>query len=191
MSKRQGQWLRDAGGSEDRDELDRRYGEWLDAFDAMDAEGVGFGWVVLHKGGTYGAQGPRIEDVSHAPRLPDGAEVAALVAARSAWADVDAFALLESRPWRSEGLRLAEEDLADARGRLAAVPPRLALLDGWRPDVLLDSVGAHLVRSFDGATTVSTAIDGAATVHDLDPDDVLPGALIAVRGLIEVGLLHL
>jgi hypothetical protein len=82
-------------------------------------------------------------------------------------------------------------DVADAAGRLSAVPPRLALVDGWRPDVLLDSVGAHLVRSFDGATTVSDAIDGAATVHDLDPDDVLPGALIAVRGLIEEALLHL
>ena len=186
-----GLWLRDAGGSDDRDELDRRYAEWLDAFDAMDAEGVGFGWVVLHKGGTYGAQGPRIEDVAHAPRLPDGDEVAQLVAARAAWADVDAFALLGSRPRRAEGLRLSEVDVADAAGRLSAVPPRLALVDGWRPDVLLDSVGAHLVRSFDGATTVSDAIDGAATVHDLDPDDVLPGALIAVRGLIEEALLHL
>ncbi len=68
-----GLWLRDAGGGEDRAEHDRRYGEWLDALSDMDAEGIGFGWIVLHKGGTWGAQGPRVEDVAHAPRLPDGA----------------------------------------------------------------------------------------------------------------------
>jgi len=186
-----GLWLRDAGGADDRDELDRRYGEWLDAFDAMQAEGVGFGWIVLYKGGTYGEQGPRIEDVSSAPRLPDGSEVAALVAARAGWAATDAFALLDARPHRAPGLRLSEIDVADDAGRLGAVPPRLGLVDGWRPDVLLDSVGAHLVRTFDGLTTVSDAVDRAAAVHGLDPDDVLPGALIAVRGLVEEGLLRL
>lgn len=65
------------------------------------------------------------------------------------------------------------------------------MVDGWRPDVLLDSVGAHLVRTFDGATTVAEAVDRAAAVFDLDADDVLPGALIAVRGLVEEGFLHL
>ena len=57
----------------------------------MDAEGIGFGWVVLHKGGTYGASGPRVEDVGHAPRQPRGDEVAALVAARAGWAAYDAI----------------------------------------------------------------------------------------------------
>jgi hypothetical protein len=65
------------------------------------------------------------------------------------------------------------------------------VVDGWRPDVLLDSVGAHLVRSFDGLTSVSEAADRAAAVFDLDADDVLPGALIAVRGLVEEGFLAL
>jgi hypothetical protein len=157
----------------------------------MDAEGIGFGWIVLHKGGTYGAQGPRLEDVAHAPRLPDGAEVAALVGARAAWATTDAFALLAATPHRVEGLRLAETDVAGYDGRLGAAPPRLSVVDGWRPEVVLDSVGAHMVRTFDGLTTVSEAVDRAAAVFDLDPDDVLPGALIAVRGLVEEGFLRL
>jgi methylase of polypeptide subunit release factors len=186
-----GLWLRDAGGGEDRAEHDRRYGEWLDALGGMDAEGIGFGWIVLHKGGTYGAQGPRVEDVAHAPRLPDGAEVAALVAARAGWAGTDAFALLDSRPRRVPGLRLTEADVAGADGGLGATPPRLAVVDGWRPDVLLDTVGAHLVRGFDGLTSVSEAVDRAAVVFDLDAADVLPGALIAVRGLVEEGSLAL
>ena len=186
-----GLWLRDAGGGEDRAEHDRRYGEWLDALDAMDAEGIGFGWIVLHKGGTYGSQGPRLEDVAGAPRLPDGAEVAALVGARTGWASTDAFALLAATPHRVEGLRLAETDVAGYDGRLAATPPRLSVVDGWRPEVLLDSVGAHMVRTFDGLTTVSEAVERAAAVFDLDPDDVLPGALIAVRGLVEEGFLRL
>lgn len=186
-----GLWLRDAGGGADRAEHDRRYGEWLDALADMDVEGIGLGWVVLHKGGTYGAQGPRVEDVAHAARLPDGAEVAALVAARAGWASTDAFALLDSRPNRVPGLRLTAADVAGHDGRLDATPPRLAVVDGWRPEVPLDSVGAHLVRGFDGQTSVAQAVDRAATVFDLDPDDVLPGALIAVRGLVEEGFLTL
>jgi hypothetical protein len=57
--------------------------------------------------------------------------------------------------------------------------------------VLLDAVGAHLVRSFDGATTLAQAVDSAAAVYDLDPDDVLPAALVAVRALVEDALLTL
>ena len=157
----------------------------------MDAEGIGFGWVVLHKGGAYGANGPRIEDVGHAPRQPRGDEVAALVAARAGWASYDAIRLLGAAPRRAPALRLVEEERAGEDGRLVAMPPRVGLVDGWRPEVLLDSVGAHLVRSFDGATTLSEAVDRAAAVFDLDPDDVLPAALVAVRGLVEDGLLVL
>jgi methylase of polypeptide subunit release factors len=186
-----GLWLRDAGSAADPADVERRYDEWLDAFEDMDAEGVGFGWVVLHRGGSYGAGGPRVEDVASAPRLPGGHDVAQLVRARAAWAEIDAFALLGSQPRRADRLLLSETDVADGLGRLAAVPPRLGMLDGWRPEVLLDGVGAHLLRTFDGATTVQEAVDRAAAVHDLEPDDVLPGALIAVRGLVEEGYLHL
>ena len=158
---------------------------------SSEVEGVGFGWVVLHRGGTYGRSGPRIEDVASAPRQPRGDEVAALVAARAGWSAYDAIRLVGSSPRRAPGLRLVEEDRADEGGRLVAMPPRAGLVDGWRPDVLLDSVGAHLLRPFDGATTLAEAAERAAAVFDLDPDDVLAAALIAVRGLVEDGLVRL
>jgi methylase of polypeptide subunit release factors len=185
-----GLWLRDAGGAPGL-EHDARYAAWLDELHDMDAEGVGFGWVVLHKGGTYGASGPRIEDLGRAPRQPRGDEVAALVAARAGWATHDAIRLLGASPRRAPALRLVEEERVDELRRLAPMPPRAGLVDGWRPDVVLDSVGAHLVRSFDGMTTLAEAVDRAAAVFDLDPDDVLPAALVAVRGLVEDGLLEL
>jgi methylase of polypeptide subunit release factors len=185
-----GLWLRDAGGAPGT-EHDARYAAWLDELADMEAEGIGFGWVVLHKGGTFGAAGPRIEDVGHAPRQPRGDEVAALVAARAGWSAYDALRLLGARPRRAPGLRLVEEERVGDDGRLVAMPPRAGLVDGWRPDVLLDAVGAHLVRSLDGATTLEEAVDRASAVFDLDPDDVLPAALIAVRGLVEDGLLVL
>jgi hypothetical protein len=71
------------------------------------------------------------------------------------------------------------------------MPSRVGLVDGWRPDVVLDTVGVHLVRRLDGATSLSDAIDSVAAAYDLDADDVLPGALLAVRGLVEDGLLVL
>ncbi len=185
-----GLWLRDAGGSPG-DEQDRRYEAWLDELTDMDAEGVGFGWVVLHRGGTEGAGGPRIEDVSTFPRLPRGDEVAALLSVRAGWGSHDAVALLAAAPVRPPGLRLLAEDRAGDGGGLQTWPSRASLADGWRPEVLLDAVGAQLLRSFDGATTVAEAADRAAAVHSLDPDDVRAGALIAVRGLVEDGLLLL
>ena len=190
-----GLWLRDAGGlagdAQARAEHEQRYSEWLDALRAMNAEGIGFGWIVLHKGGTYGASGPRVEDVATAARVPRGDEVAALVAARSGWAAYDAFALLASRPVRSPGLRILEEERADDQGQLAALPPRAGVAQGWRPDALVDSVTLHLLRLFDGATTVADAVDLAAAAYSLDADDVLPGALLTTRALVEDGLLRL
>ena len=186
-----GLWLRDAGGtawSRARRAL-RRLARRAARHER--AEGIGFGWVVLHKGGTYGSGGPRIEDVGHASRQPRGDEVAALVSARAGWATYDAIRLLGTAPRRAAALRLVEEERVGDDGRLVAMPPRTGLVDGWRPDVLLDSVGAHLVRSFDGDMTLADAVDRAATVFDLDPDDVLPAALVAVRGLVEDGLLVL
>ena len=45
---------------------------------------------------------------------------------------------------------------------------------------------------FGGRTaTTHSAVESAAAVYDLDPDDVLPAALVAVRGLVEDGLLTL
>jgi methylase of polypeptide subunit release factors len=185
-----GLWLRDAGG-EEGPEHDRRYEAWLDELADMDAEAVGFGWIVLHRGGGHGSGGPRIEDVASFPRLPRGDEVGALVDARAGWARHDAFALLAARPRRAPGLRLVEEDRARDDGRLDPWPPRAGLAGGWRPDLLLDAVATHLVRALDGETTVAEAAEHAARVHGLDPEDVLAGALIAVRGLVEDGLLVL
>jgi two-component sensor histidine kinase len=71
------------------------------------------------------------------------------------------------------------------------MPPLVGLADGWRGDTVADSVTTHLLRSFDGSTTLSDAVDEAAAAYDLDPDDVLPGALLAVRELTENALLHL
>ncbi len=190
-----GLWLRDAGGlseePEARAEHDRRYAEWLDAFRHMDADGIGFGWIVLHRGGTYGAQGPRIEDVAQAPRQPRGDEVAALVAARAGWATYDAIALLDACPRRAPGLRIIEQERADDSGHLSALPPFVGLAEGWRGDSLADSVTVHLLRAFDGTTTLSDAVDDAAAAYGLDPDDVLPGALLTVRHLTETTHLHL
>ncbi len=185
-----GLWLRDAGGAEGP-AYDARYGAWLDELAGMRAEGIGFGWVVLHRGGTYGASGPRIEDVASGPRQPRGDEVAGLVAARAGWSDLDAIRLLSSTPRRATGLRLLAEERVVAGAGLAVLPERLGLVDGWRTDVLLDVLAQQLVRSFDGATTLVEASERAAVVLDLEPDDVLAVTLVTVRAWVEDGLLDI
>jgi hypothetical protein len=67
----------------------------------------------------------------------------------------------------------------------------VGLAEGWRGDSPADSVTLHLLRAFDGVTTLSDAVAAAAAAFDLDPDDVLPGALLTVRQLTETSHLHL
>jgi len=184
-----GLWLRDAGHA--GVDHDRRYDEWLRALDDMGAEGIGFGWIVLHRGGSYGELGPRLEDVSAADRQPRGDEVTALMAARARWHEFGVVALLDSCPRRPEGLRLVTEERADPKGYLLGVPGSLGVIGGWRQDELVDVVTSALIRAFDGHTSVSAAVDVVSAELELDVDDVLAGAILRVRELVEDGALIL
>ena len=96
---------------------------------------------------------------------------------------------------------------AEAPDDAAPVPPRLPrrtadleayCLRRWGDDATAQVGRAHLVVLDGWEEGILDALDGrgvdvesAAAVYDLDPDDVLPAALVAVRGLVEDGLLTL
>lgn len=177
-----GLWLRDVG-TPDGPEHEARYAEWLAALAEVDAEAVGFGWIVLRRTGT--TLDPRIEDVSGALRLPNGDQVAALFAVRDQLATTDALALLAARPRLAPGLELLEVHRAGADSRFVRQEPVLRLVGGWRSPIAMDPVGAAVLRECDGEHTVAEAFDLVAAAHHLDPDDVRAGGLGAVRALLE------
>ena len=183
-------WLRDAGVV-DEAELQARYDEWVADLAAQDVEAIGFGWVVLHKGGARGAGGPRVEDVADAVRLPRGDEVAALVAARAGLAVTDAFALLGSAACLAEGVELVDSQLVATGGGLGPGVPRVRSVSGWRQPTLLDPLLLRALQGLDGHSTVAQALSAAADAFDVDHGDAIAAGLVTLRPLVEDGLLRL
>ncbi|MEU4597258.1 methyltransferase [Nocardia sp. NPDC023988] len=91
-----GTWLRDVGLDPRDPEAQERAARWLDAFEAADVTGIGFGFVYLRA-----IDGPTellAEDLTHGFDDPLGAEVGDYFA-RSAW--LRAVAADENLAWRS------------------------------------------------------------------------------------------
>ena len=81
-------WLRDGGVSPERDEtaFNARLGSWIDDFAARDIEGIGLGYLILHRPASDdGRREPWriLEEVGAAPSGPLGEHVAQVVAVRS------------------------------------------------------------------------------------------------------------
>jgi hypothetical protein len=176
-------WLTDIGLDPRSHAGDHR--RWLDALAAADAVGVGMGWVAIRPSAAtlVGA-----EDVSTAPRLPQGDEVVDALELLNRDA-LDAFALLASRPIPATGTRLFRaQALGGASG---ATPPIVGVAEGWRGDVVVDDLVATIVAAADGRRTLDELIEAAAGEFDLDPMDVLGGVLASIRGLVRTGVLRL
>jgi methylase of polypeptide subunit release factors len=181
-------WLSDIGLDPRAHAGDQR--RWLQTLADVGATGVGMGWAVLTPSGASAGAPAAVatEDVSAAIRVPRGDEVVDALAAVHL-ETLDAFALLSSTPSVAAGTRLFRATALG--GPSAATPPLVGIADGWRGDVVVDDLVAHVVERVDGATSVSDLIAAAAVEFDTDPDEVLGGALIALRGLVQTGVLRL
>ncbi|MCB9411379.1 MAG: methyltransferase [Actinobacteria bacterium] len=178
-------WLRDSGHSGDTG-LRTRWHEYLDS---LGADGVGFGWIVLHRP-PHEATSPVhwAEDVAGALRVPAGDEVEAEFARR-----IDcpsATEVLASTPRRAPGVEVVA--IGSAAGA-TGVPDRASLLTqpgGWRPPEPLDPALSWL---FAASLDVPLARQLHACADDLgmDPTDVLVSWLPGLRGLIERGFVTL
>jgi methylase of polypeptide subunit release factors len=180
-------WLSDIGLDPRAHAGDQR--RWLQALQAAGAKGVGMGWAVLTTS-SESAQSPTVaaEDVSTAIRVPTGDEVLDALGAVHL-ESLDAFALLESTPSVASGTRLFRA--VALGGPTAATPPLVGIAGGWRGDVVIDDLVAFIVEQADGTTSVSDLIDAAAVEFEADPDEVLGGVLISLRGLVQTGVLRL
>lgn len=176
-------WLRDAAA--ERAQLhDHAYAEWLAEFEALDAEAVGFGWIVLRKNGR---ELVTIEDHVGASRLPTGDEVLASMDGFVALQDMDAFAVLNSAFTPAPGLSVR----GSAHYADGVWLPGMSLVQqskGWRAPVELDDLGVSLLRALDGRTPVGQVLDDLADQTGMDLDDVLAAGLLTVRALLGQGL---
>ena len=173
-------WLTDLGLDPRSHAGDQR--RWIDALAAAETRAVGMGWVAIRPAAETLVVA---EDVSAAPRLPNGEEVLDALDL-AAFSTIDAFATLACTPRVAPGTRLFRANTLG--GVIGATPPLLGVIDSWRGDVVVDDLVAHIAEHADGATSVADLIDAAASDFDLDPDDVLGAVLAPVRGLLQTGV---
>lgn len=146
-------WGDDAGIAE----LDRA--AWRTRLHELGTEGVGFGWIAVQRSNTAWR---RIEDVSNAPRIPDGQELLDQLAA--AGAPFSAVDLLQGR-W----------DFAT---------------EHWRGDLALDPIGAALVARIRAGECLADAVEGVAAALPADVDDLRILGLTLTLELARLGYLR-
>ncbi len=180
-------WLRDSG-EWGTPRYAERYEAWLRAFDENDVEGVGFGWITLR---AAGAADPfvRIEELTHQVEQPIGPHVWSAFARRDLLRDLDDADLLHATLVVAPDARL--EQVAEPGGPdgWQVVERRVRLAGGLRRSGQIDPVGAAVLGAADGRTPLGQALERVAVEHGLDAAMLREGALGAVRGLIEEGML--
>ncbi|HEX6887880.1 MAG TPA: class I SAM-dependent methyltransferase [Candidatus Nanopelagicales bacterium] len=188
-------WLRDGGIAEGA-ALEASLDEWLDVFATWNAQAVGFGWAVLvAPTATSAGEEPwrHLEDLSQTPRLPSGDEVEAFLRGCERVERMTLPALLAAPFQLANGATITTERHRLDGSELTA-PPRVGLTGrvgpgGWRatmpvPPALL----AALLDNSD--TPIGARLDIAAQAEGLDPLDVLPTAVIALRELLRLGIVR-
>jgi methylase of polypeptide subunit release factors len=183
-------WLRDSGDAA-RPDYRERYDAWLDHFERLGVEAVGFGWIVLHASGAA-VPYARIEELTHQVEQPLGQQVLSWFARHDflrATSDAD---LLAARLTVDADARL-DQVAAPAKegGGWAVESQRVRLTGGLRRSGALDPVGAAVLAGCDGTRPLRVVLDEAAAEHGLPASDLREGAVEAVRALVEEGFLTL
>ncbi len=178
-------WLKDAGLHGTAEYLSR-YDTWLSWFEEQGVEGIGFGWLNLHR--TDAAELVlRIEEWPYEVAQPLGPEVAAWGERVAQGRVMDDGALLGAR------LRVRSDVRQESVGRPGEEDPETIVLRqqrGMRRATRADTVLAGLVGACDGELTVGQILDALATLLDGDPVALRSGRLPAVRSLLAEGFLE-
>ena len=177
-------WLRDAA-AEGAPLAHDQYAEWLAEFEALNAQAVGFGWIVLRNSGS---ELITVDDHSHAPRLPRGDEVIAALDLQQLVEQMDAFAMLNTVLLPVQGLVVRSEAHRAGSTWMPGLH-RLVQAGSWRAPVETDDIGARVVHACDGQRTLGQILDDLAQETGLEVDEVLAGGLLTARALLAEGLL--
>ncbi|MFH5824953.1 methyltransferase [Georgenia sp. AZ-5] len=191
-------WLRDGGLRPERDRAtyEAAYAAWLADFEARGVDGVGLGYVVLHRPPAGRAPWRRVEEVTGPVRQPLGPHVAQVLATRDWLAGLGVPGADEpGTPAALGDHRLVvAPDVTEERYLTpgAADPQVLQLRQGGglgrvvRPG----SVVAGAVGACDGELTLGQIVAGLAGLLGVPAEDVAAEVLPAARDLLVDGLLH-
>ncbi|WP_232248167.1 DUF7059 domain-containing protein [Streptacidiphilus rugosus] len=184
-------WLRDGGDHlGPRADYERRYAEWLDAFEAADVEGVGFGWITLRRLPEQGADVKPIlvaEEWPHPVEQPLGPVIEQWFERQDFLRAQDDAGLLAAH------YLLADEVVQEQVGVPGAEDPEHVILRqnrGMRRATKVDSVGAGFVGVCDGSLGAGDILDAIARLLDEDPVVLRDRAPEQIRLLVEQGFLR-
>ncbi|HET7531845.1 MAG TPA: methyltransferase [Nocardioidaceae bacterium] len=177
-------WLKDAG-LHGTPEYTERYDAWLAWFEQQGVEGVGFGWLNLHRT-DRGDPVLRFEEWPYEVEQPLGREVADRAGRVALERSLDDDALLAAR------LVVRADVRQETFGQPGAEDPEQIVLRqqrGLRRARKTDTVEAGLVGACDGDLAVGQILDALATLLDGEPSDLRREYLPVVRDLLVEGFL--
>lgn len=176
-------WLGDGGDDDAATEPSRT--EWLSWFHDRRVEAIGMGWISLQR--TDGVRGSvRLEDLRHPVEQPVGRSAERLLATWRWLHSVDDAGLLSATLAVSADVRLSESASSSAGG---PGRPTLVQLNGLQRTIPTDEFGARVVGLCDGQAPLNAVLGVACADFGQDREEILEGALEAVRGLLETGFL--
>jgi methylase of polypeptide subunit release factors len=176
-------WLKDAG-VHGRPDYPERYDAWLAWFDEQGVEGVGFGWLHLHRVDREPVV--RLEEWPFEVEQPLGPEVADRARRTQFLAAADDEALLDSR------LTVRVDVRQETVGEVGADDPETIVLRqqrGMRRARQADTVEAGLVGASDGDLSVRQLLHALASLLDQDAETLCRERAAAVRELVADGFL--
>jgi hypothetical protein len=168
-------WLKDEGLHGGPEYL-ARYDAWLSWFDEQGIEGVGFGWVNVHKAqhdSTY-LDWPYAVEQPIAPAIRD-------------WAAAIMHPVSEH-----DRLTLRVDVVQETTGEPGAEDPEIIVLRqqrGLRRARRVDTIEAGLAGACDGELTVGQILDAIATLTERDQAELRAAYLPVVRELVVEGFL--
>ena len=185
-------WLRDGGLTPERDAagFDAALGAWIGDFEARGVEGVGFGFLIVHR-----PQRPRepwrlLEEVTTSGRGAPGPHVAEVLAARELLAGLDDEAVAAVHP-------VLAPDVTEERHLVpGAAEPTVILLrqgGGLGRTIRATTAVAALAGVADGELSVGQVASAVAALSELNAADALAlraEMVEAARHLLTTGFLH-
>jgi hypothetical protein len=177
-------WLKDAG-LHGTDEYTARYDAWLSWLDDQGVEGIGFGWLNLHRT-DRATPALRLEEWPYEVEQPLGPEVADWGRRVELERSLDDEALLATH-------LVARSDVRqETFGQPGAEDPERIVLRqqrGLRRARQADTVEAGLLGACDGDLAVGQILDALASLLGSEPSAVREAYLPAVREMLEEGFL--